>query len=84
VLSTGAFLWAPCLVFWRHHTDPWLRAALALFVPYVMAMVVIGHIVEIRIFAEFTPTLFCATVLLAYNTLRRGSTHDGFVVDGSR
>jgi hypothetical protein len=70
VLSTMAFLWVPCAVFWRRHEDPMLRAALSLFPAYAALMLVIGQIVEIRIFAEFTPVFFCSAVLLAWRAVR--------------
>lgn len=70
MLSTMAFLWVPCFALWRRHEDPWLRAAMLCFPLYGLAMLLVGHLVEIRIFAEFTPVFYTAAVLLARRSLR--------------
>jgi hypothetical protein len=67
ILSSNAFLWIPCIALWRSHRDHHLRAMIALYPLWVVAMICVGHIVEIRIFSEFTPVFFTATALLVYN-----------------
>ncbi len=64
LLSTGAGLWAPLLVFGARIRDPLLRWMPRVLCGYAAALFLIANIWEARMFAEFTAVGVCGIAAL--------------------
>lgn len=64
VASMFAFLWIPVFALWAWIPHPFVRRAVVAVPIFIVAMLYVGEVEELRIFGEMIPVVAAATVLL--------------------
>lgn len=64
LLSAIGFVWIPAVLFCRHVSDPFLRRAMWVAVPFLAGMMLVSNIYEMRIYGELIPVFLVPTLLL--------------------
>lgn len=70
VLSTFGFMWAVIPVGWKRLSESFPRRSLWAVLPFVVMVLVIGNLNEIRVFGELFPFVFVPVALIASSVLR--------------
>jgi hypothetical protein len=65
LLSIVGFLWLPTLLLSPLIRDEFVRRSLLVCLPFFVGMLLVGNIVETRIFGELTPIVFSGFLLIA-------------------
>jgi hypothetical protein len=64
LLSFMGFTWIPVLVWYRRIPDRFVRRSLLVVPPYVLGMLCVGYVLELRIYADLIPVVLTAFLLL--------------------
>jgi hypothetical protein len=65
LLSIVGFLWLPTLLSCRLIRDDFVRRSLIICLPFFVGMLLVGNIVETRVFGELIPIVFSGFLLIA-------------------
>lgn len=69
--SSMAFIWIPVLIWARHIEDQFVRRALWVTAPFLVGMLLVGNVVELRIYGELIPLYLSAGLLLLRRHVRQ-------------
>lgn len=64
LLSSFGFLWIPVLIWGKYISELFIKSALLAFIPFFLAMLIIGNLNEIRIFGEWLPLVLAANFII--------------------
>jgi hypothetical protein len=70
LLSIVGFLWLPTLLSFRLIRDDFVRRSLIVCLPFFVGMLLVGNIVETRIFGELIPIVLSAFLLITRDLVR--------------
>ena len=71
IASLFGFLWLPLLIYFKRIPDVFIRRSLFVVVIYVIGMLYVGNIYELRIFNEMIPLILTAFLLIVRETTSR-------------
>lgn len=74
VLSSFGFLWAIIPFGWRRLADSFPKRALWVTLPYILMVLLIGNLNEIRVFGELLPFVVVPALMIAASWLRENVT----------
>ena len=64
VLSSFCFVWGAVVLYFKHISEPFVKKSLAVLIPFGTGMLIVGNIIELRIYGEMIPVVLSAFAMI--------------------